>query len=75
MYREHVIATLRQHEAELRTAGIVRLSLFRSVARNEATPQSDVDLMAEFDSQREFSLLDSIGSGWKTGSLTCSVQK
>ncbi|MFZ1007166.1 MAG: nucleotidyltransferase domain-containing protein [Candidatus Sulfotelmatobacter sp.] len=58
MDREHVIATLRQHEAELKAEGIVRLSLFGSVARNESTPQSDVDLMAEFDSRRDFSLLD-----------------
>jgi predicted nucleotidyltransferase len=60
MDREHVIATLRQHEAELKAEGIVRLSLFGSVARNEGTPQSDVDLMAEFDSRREFSLLDRV---------------
>jgi len=60
MDREHVIATLREHEAELKSAGIVRLSLFGSVARNEATPQSDVDLMAEFETGREFSLLDRV---------------
>lgn len=46
---ERVIATLRAHEAELRAAGIVRLSLFGSVARGDAEPGSDVDLAAEFD--------------------------
>jgi uncharacterized protein len=63
MDREHVIATLREHEAELKSAGIVRLSLFGSFARDEATPQSDVDLMAEFDTGREFSLLDRVRLG------------
>lgn len=46
---EHVIATLRAHEAELRRAGIRRLSLFGSVARGDAEAGSDVDLAAELD--------------------------
>ncbi len=46
---EHVIATLRAHEAELRQAGIRRLSLFGSVARGDAGADSDVDLAAELD--------------------------
>jgi predicted nucleotidyltransferase len=46
---EHVIAALRAHEAELRQAGIRRLSLFGSVARGDAEADSDVDLAAELD--------------------------
>lgn len=46
---EHVIATLRAHEAELRQVGIRRLSLFGSVARGEAEADSDVDIAAELD--------------------------
>jgi uncharacterized protein len=46
---DNVIATLRAHEPELRAAGILRLSLFGSVARGDAGPESDVDLTAEFD--------------------------
>ena len=41
MDREHVIATLREHEAELKNAGIVHLFLFGSIARGEAGPESD----------------------------------
>ena len=44
-----VIATLREHEAELRQAGIHRLALFSSIARGGAEDDSDVDLVAEFD--------------------------
>jgi len=55
-----VIARLREHEAELRDAGVVRLALFGSVARREASAHSDVDLMAEFDTAREYSLLDRV---------------
>lgn len=57
MDREHVIATLREHEAELKGAGVIRLSLFGSVARGDSTAQSDVDLMAEFDAAKKFSVL------------------
>jgi predicted nucleotidyltransferase len=46
---EAVVAALRAHEAELRAAGIARLTLFGSVARGEAGPESDVDLHAELD--------------------------
>ena len=46
---ERVIAALRAHEAELREAGICRLSLFGSVARGDGADGSDVDLAAEFD--------------------------
>ena len=46
---ERVLAVLRAHEAELRAAGITRLSLFGSVGRGDAEAESDVDLIAAFD--------------------------
>ena len=58
---EHVIATLRGHESELRAAGIVRLSLFGSTARGDSRPDSDIDLLAAFDDTRRISLLDVVG--------------
>lgn len=61
MDRDSVIATLRAHEAELKSAGILRLSLFGSVARGEAAAESDVDLMADFDRTKQLSLLNVIG--------------
>jgi hypothetical protein len=53
---EQVIATLRAHEPELRQAGIRRLSLFGSVARGDAEPDSDVDLAAELDPEAQIGL-------------------
>jgi predicted nucleotidyltransferase len=47
--REQVIATLRQHEPELRAAGVVQLSVFGSTARGDRRPDSDIDLLARFD--------------------------
>jgi predicted nucleotidyltransferase len=61
MDREHVIATLRGHELELRAAGIIRLSLFGSTARGDYRPDSDIDLLAAFDDTRRISLLDVVG--------------
>jgi predicted nucleotidyltransferase len=53
---EHVIATLKAHEAELRRAGIRRLSLYGSVARGDAEPGSDVDLAAEIEPEARIDL-------------------
>lgn len=57
---DEVISALRAHEPELRAAGVVRLSLFGSVARGEAGAASDIDLLAAFDDAHELSLLDVI---------------
>ena len=57
MNKGTVIATLRQHEAELRAAGIVHLRLFGSLARGDETTQSDIDLMADLDRSMRISLV------------------
>jgi uncharacterized protein len=55
--RDSIVAALREHAAELHSAGLLHLSLFGSVARDEAMPGSDVDLLAEFDHAAPPSLL------------------
>ena len=45
-------------EPELRSMGVLSLSLFGSVARGDATPGSDVDLAAELDHTRKLDLFD-----------------
>lgn len=57
MDRTEVLRTLRSHESELRDAGIVHLRLFGSLARNEGTEHSDIDLLAEFDKSKQLSLI------------------
>ena len=47
--KDTVIAALRAYEAELKSAGVLSLRPFESMARNEATPDSDLDLIARFD--------------------------
>jgi len=57
MERTFVIDTLRAHEADLHGIGVAHLFLFGSVARDEARPDSDVDLFFDTDNPR-FSLIE-----------------
>lgn len=45
---DEVITRLREHQQELREAGVLGLSLFGSVARGDNAASSDVDLVADF---------------------------
>jgi hypothetical protein len=56
--RERVIRTIREHEAELRALGVSQLWLFGSLARGDAHPDSDVDVLISVPPARSFSLLD-----------------
>jgi len=50
MKRENVIRLLVEHRDELQHQfGVKSLALFGSVARDEATETSDVDVLVEFD--------------------------
>ncbi len=49
MNRRDAIRTLRRHQDDLRARGIVHAALFGSVARGEAGPRSDLDILIEFD--------------------------
>src|SRR5580704_12203889 len=57
MNRDEVIGKLRAYESELKAAGIVRLGVFGSVARGDNSPESDVDLLADFDKTKHYTLL------------------
>ncbi|MBM3746593.1 MAG: nucleotidyltransferase family protein [Acidobacteria bacterium] len=46
-----VLATLRAHEPELRRLGVRHAGVFGSVARGEAGPHSDIDVLVELDPQ------------------------
>ncbi|MDK9701076.1 MAG: nucleotidyltransferase family protein [bacterium] len=61
MTRDEALRILREDMPELREKYRVKyLALFGSVARNEATEQSDIDLTVEFDTG--VSLLDHVGT-------------
>ena len=61
MDKSTIIAKLREHESELKAAGIEHLSLHGSYARGTAVGEvSDVDVIAEFSPERRLSLLDMV---------------
>jgi hypothetical protein len=61
MDKSTIIAKLREHESELKAAGIQHLFLHGSYARGTAIHEtSDVDVIAEFDPWRRLSLLDMV---------------
>lgn len=50
MRRDDVLERLNLHRQELRTRyGVASIALFGSYARDEARPDSDVDLLVEFE--------------------------
>ena len=50
MTRDNVLALLRTHKASLaQRFGITRLALFGSFARDQATDDSDIDILVQFD--------------------------
>lgn len=60
MDKSTIIAKLREHESELKAAGIEHLFLHGSYARGTAGEISDVDVIAEFSPGRSLSLLDMV---------------
>ncbi len=48
MTKEQIIAQLLEHRSELEAVGVEHLSLFGSVARDEATSESDIDVLVRF---------------------------
>jgi uncharacterized protein len=45
---EEALRTLQAHQNEWKSFGADSLAIFGSVARNEAGPESDVDILVEF---------------------------
>ncbi|HEY9765941.1 MAG TPA: nucleotidyltransferase family protein [Chroococcales cyanobacterium] len=61
MTREEILFLLSSHMGHLRSMGVSSIALFGSVARNEAGPDSDVDILIEFEADAEvgaFEFLD-----------------
>ncbi|MBI5031204.1 MAG: nucleotidyltransferase family protein [Chloroflexi bacterium] len=49
MRRDEVLNILREHKPQVHQFGVKTLAVFGSVARDEARPDSDVDILVEFD--------------------------
>ncbi|MEM7535143.1 MAG: nucleotidyltransferase family protein [Chloroflexota bacterium] len=78
MKRSDVIQRLKRHQADLQHKfGVVSLAIFGSTARNEATPESDIDLLVEFNRPTglfglidlQFYLEELLGTGVDVGTM------
>src|SRR5688500_8836232 len=58
MDKDRVIETLRRHEAALRARGVRHAALFGSVARGDNRPDSDIDILVEFDPAARVTIFD-----------------
>lgn len=53
--KQEIVSVFRQHQQQLRLLGVERLGLFGSFVRGEQKPDSDVDILVEFEhGQRTF---------------------
>ena len=55
---DNVLATLKTHESELHKRGVVHASVFGSVARGQARPESDIDVLVELDPERPMGVFE-----------------
>lgn len=56
--KSEILATLKALEPELRHRGIASAAVFGSIARGQAGPDSDVDVLVDVDPAAQFDLLD-----------------
>jgi predicted nucleotidyltransferase len=61
MNREEIIARLRENEAALRKRGVAHAALFGSRARGDQRPESDTDILIEFDPTARITVFDYAG--------------
>lgn len=54
MQRDEIITTLWQYEAQFAGFGVKSLAIFGSVARNELRPDSDIDILVDFEGAATF---------------------
>lgn len=58
MRREEALRILQKHRGDIKEYGVMSLALFGSVARNEATIDSDIDILVEFEPEAHVSMFD-----------------
>ncbi|MCF6103143.1 MAG: DNA polymerase III subunit beta [Mesorhizobium sp.] len=61
MSRNEVIERLQRNADAIKGMGATSLYLFGSAARDDAQPDSDLDLFIDYDPARRFSLIDLVG--------------
>ena len=55
MERDQLVKNLSSHRKEIEAFGVKSLAIFGSIARGEAGPDSDIDILVEFQGKATFS--------------------
>lgn len=58
MRRDEALRILSEHREDIEEYGVMSLALFGSVARDDATSDSDVDILVEFDPEARVGMFD-----------------
>jgi predicted nucleotidyltransferase len=61
MNGEEILARLRRNEASLRARGVKHAALFGSRARGDDRPDSDIDILIEFDPEAHVTIFNYAG--------------
>lgn len=61
MNRDTALRILSDHAQELRSRGVKSLSLFGSTVRDQAGPDSDVDVLIDLGDEHRLTLIDLVG--------------
>jgi len=48
-----ILSVIRRHKPQLSLFGVNRIGLFGSYVRNEQKPQSDIDILVDFEPEKE----------------------
>ncbi|MEA3445856.1 MAG: nucleotidyltransferase family protein [Bacteroidota bacterium] len=51
--KEYILSEMKQQKRELQNLGIVRIGLFGSYVREEQSEKSDIDILIEFEPEKE----------------------
>jgi len=51
--KDYILTAIRKHRSDLSTFGVQSVGLFGSYVRNEQTEKSDIDLLIDFDAEKE----------------------
>jgi predicted nucleotidyltransferase len=76
--KENILNTIKAHKSELSRFGIHEIGLFGSYVRDEQSPESDIDILIDFEPDKEsfdnlmatYDYFESIFSSEKVGLVT-----